>query len=64
MPQKRWKKTAEGLTDGLDSITNTNIIMLDVVNSANNVTANTNKISDDIQNRFNMMTTVTDNSRL
>jgi methyl-accepting chemotaxis protein len=60
---KEMEKTAEGLAGGLDSITNTNVIMLDVVNSTNNVTENTNKISDDIQNQFKMMTTVTDNTQ-
>jgi methyl-accepting chemotaxis protein len=60
---REMEKTAQGVATGLDSITNTNVIMLDVVNSTKEVTENTGKISTDIKSQFKTITSINDNTQ-
>jgi methyl-accepting chemotaxis protein len=60
---KEMEKTTKGVATGLDSITNTNVIMLDVVNSTKEVTESTDRISSDIKSQFKLITSVNDNTQ-
>jgi methyl-accepting chemotaxis protein len=60
---REMEKTAKGVATGLDSITNTNVIMLDVVNSTKEVTENTDRISTDIKSQFKTITSINDNTQ-
>jgi methyl-accepting chemotaxis protein len=60
---REMENTAKAVNSGLDSITNTNIIMLDVVESTNKVTENTNTVSNDINRQFGMISTITDSTQ-
>jgi methyl-accepting chemotaxis protein len=60
---KEMEMTTEGVHKGLDSIMNTNTIMLDVIKSANKVAEHTGSINADINGQFSMMNTIADNAR-
>jgi methyl-accepting chemotaxis protein len=60
---KEMEMTAKGVSGGLERITNTNLIMLDVMASTKTVTQNTEDINSNIHNQFDMITSISDNTQ-